>query len=586
MALTIKNKFSWQIASMHALFAVLFVMAFYLYRERLFVDCGYYIFYTINDQFFRVDHHRFVLAISQLLPLAEVYLGAGLKTILVTYSLSHVLFYYVLFLVVVHRLHDLTAGAAILLIQTIGQLYLYFSPMLEICYGAALLVPFYVLLNRTEWNRWRWFWLIFLEFMILTSHPENFIIFFFVLALHIIQNGYQRKPHQVIVLLFFVLMLLKVFTFSEYESNKVHYMMKQQENKLYRNFFSPDYMMGILRVLYFYFRELVFFLFITIIFLLKKKKWRIFALVFFTVLGTIVLINVTNYANEFSRYRESLYNPLVPVLVLSFLFLVYNQLSSNRRKIVFALLLLIITHRLFMIYEYSKPFTRRIDQMENIIRHAGKTGGSKFIVNLENCERKNWQLNWSYPHETIMISSLEGSDKTITVATDEDMQNIKATLPIRNETCVITRWDIRYDTTLNKKYFNLKNQPYIPLNRIDTLVNPENYKAKISLSVANNFSFEKKKLIYVPVEIVNSSGTLLYSGLKNEIFLTSFWVEKKNGSMIKGTKTLLEVDVTDTFHQVIEAETPADEGDYLLLVDLIIHGQRQNINRYSEVHIH
>src|SRR5207237_3728904 len=113
----------WQIVAMHALFAVFFVMAFILYKERLFVDCAYYIFYTVNDQFFRVDHHRFVLAISQLLPLAEVYLRIGLKTILVTYSLGHVLFYYALLLIVVHRFQDVTAGIAILLLQVIGQLY-------------------------------------------------------------------------------------------------------------------------------------------------------------------------------------------------------------------------------------------------------------------------------------------------------------------------------------------------------------------------------------------------------------------------------------------------------------------------------
>src|SRR5437016_6070161 len=107
-----KKKIAWQTAIMHGLFAVLFIMAFYLYKERLFLDCGYYIFYAINDQFFQVDHHRFVLAISQLLPLAEVYAGAGLKTVLITYSISHVLFYYLLFLIVVYRLKDPAAGIA------------------------------------------------------------------------------------------------------------------------------------------------------------------------------------------------------------------------------------------------------------------------------------------------------------------------------------------------------------------------------------------------------------------------------------------------------------------------------------------
>lgn len=586
MDLKIKNKISWQITIMHLLFGVLFVMAVVLYKERLFVDCGFYIFYTINDQFFRIENQRYVLAISQLLPLAEVYAGAGLKTILMTYSLCHVTFYYIIFLVLVYRFKDITAGLAILFLQTIGQLYLYFSPMLEICYGAALLVLFYVLLNRTDWSRWRWFWLILLEFMILTSHPENFIIFFFVVALHIIQNGYQRKLHNVFIFIFLGLMIAKFFTFSEYESNKIHYMMKQHENKLYQNFYSPDYVKGIANVLYSYFSELVVFFFITLYILIKKKQWKITSLFVFTVLGIIVLINVTNYANEFSRYRESLYNPLVPVIALAFLYLFYNHLSSNGKIISFLLLTLIIIHRMFQIYQYSKPFTQRVVQMENIIRHAAKKSGSKFLINLENCERKNWQLNWSYALESIMLSSLTETGKSVTIATEEDVQNIKAGLPLTNQSVMITRWDIRNDQSLNKKYFNCIDGPYIPLNSIDTTVNPEIYQGKINLMIPKKLSYKKNQTVYVPVSIVNRSSTPLYSGIKNSITLTYHWVEKESGSMMKGFSTPLEVDVSDEYRQVIEAETPGDKGNYVLLVDLLIHDKRLHIDAESEVEIH
>ena len=582
----IRKQLSWQVASMHALFGVFFVMAFYLYKERLFVDCGYYIFYAINDQFFRVDHHRYVLAISQLLPLIGMYAGAGLKSILITYSLSHVLFYYVLFLIVEYRFNDLGAGAAILLIQTIGQLYLYFSPMLEICYGAGLLIPFYVLLNRTDRNRWHWFWLIFLEFMILTSHPENFIIFFFVVAMHMLQNGFQRKLHPTLVVLFFVLMIIKIFSFSEYESNKVNYMMKQDENKLYQNFFSPDYVKGILHVLYAYFWELVVFFFITAVVLLKEKKWKQFLLFVSTVVGTIVLINVTNYANEFSRYRESLYNPLVPVIVIGFIHFFYNHISSLWKKVAFVLLLCMIVNRIFLIYEYSKPFTQRIAQMENIILHARQNVGSKFMVNLENCERKNWQLNWSYPLETIMLSSLEKGSKTICVATDEDMQNIKASLPVNEQTSIITRWDIRYDTSFNNTYFNLEHGNYIALTTTDTLVNSETYDGNIFLTAPKTLLLEKNNVVYVPVNMINSSGAPLYSGKGNAIFLTYHWIEKNSGGMRKGIRTPLEVDVTGEYRQVMEVKTPDESGEYLLVVDLVIHDRRLNINAGSEVEIY
>src|SRR6186713_1977607 len=157
---------------LHGVFGLMLAMAWYFFKERLYADSAYYIFHSIDSGSFVTANQRIVLAISEIISLAVFYFGGNLHTILITWSVSHVLFYYLLFIIVYHVHRNESAGIAIILLQVIGQLWLYYSPMLEICYGAAFLVVFSVLLEEKKFTVHRWFWLLVLEILVLTSHPE------------------------------------------------------------------------------------------------------------------------------------------------------------------------------------------------------------------------------------------------------------------------------------------------------------------------------------------------------------------------------------------------------------------------------
>ncbi|MFZ4549031.1 MAG: hypothetical protein ACOYN4_16400, partial [Bacteroidales bacterium] len=119
----------------HLPWMVLFALAAFLYKARIFADSGFYVSQFINNQSFWIECQRIVLGISQIIPLIGVWIGLEIKYVLLLYSLSHVIFFYLLFLFVYYGLRDRRSGLLIILSQTVGIIYSFFTPMFELYYG-------------------------------------------------------------------------------------------------------------------------------------------------------------------------------------------------------------------------------------------------------------------------------------------------------------------------------------------------------------------------------------------------------------------------------------------------------------------
>ncbi|HET6991795.1 MAG TPA: hypothetical protein VFJ43_10745, partial [Bacteroidia bacterium] len=63
-----------------AIFAVVFA------QERFQADGAYYLFKVVNNGQFQIEHQRFILAVSQILPLIGVKLGLSLNAIIILNS--------------------------------------------------------------------------------------------------------------------------------------------------------------------------------------------------------------------------------------------------------------------------------------------------------------------------------------------------------------------------------------------------------------------------------------------------------------------------------------------------------------------
>ncbi len=437
----------------HSLFIVLGIFAFFLFEERLIADSGYYIFRVINNETFWVEHNRFILIFSQIIPLIAVKIGLGLKTILCLYSLGHVVFFYSIFLISRYYYKDEQAGILLLLIQTLGIMSGFFVPMFELYYSAGLLVLFATILYHSN-IRNNLIILCVLSFFILTAHQYSYILYLFILILH--AEEFKLKYIKIYLLFATILtgvFIFKAYTASDYEQGKTNAFI----NTLKYGAYNAKYIRSLFAFLWKYYKELLFIELSTLILLIFSKEFLKTAIIGLIFMGTLAIINISYTGFEHSRYQEQVYFPLSFLATYPFLIYIIKNKKNNFRIIFSFIVFLIIICRIYGIWIDSKKYVRRTEEMKNIIENVRLKGVSKFIVNenILTCDP-----NWSYPIETMLLSSMKSNKNTITICTDADIdfnQNKAKLLPGKY---LFRRWEIYDIQSLNKKYFKLDSCEY------------------------------------------------------------------------------------------------------------------------------
>ncbi len=543
-------------------------MAYQFFKERLYADSSYYIFNTIDSGFFVTPHQRIVLAISEIVPLIFFYLGASLKLILVAWSLGHVLFYYAVFLVAFYKFRNESAALAVILLNVIGQTWLYFSPMLEICYGAALLIIFKILLDENKLTRWRWFWMIILEIFILTSHPENFVIFFFVIGYDILKSGFRKNPHLLLLLVFIAAIIFKTQTFSEYEGGKINFMTDTHQNHLYENLWNKVYLSDLWSLFRDYYFDLLLLSILTITFLIGRKKILHFAFFVGMIAGVVILVNATNFARDYSRYNESLYYPLVSIIALAFCFEVYQEVKSEWKNLLLAGCIIIAGFRISEIRNNGNYLSLRVQQIEGLIRTAHEINHGKCIVNIENAERERWFLNWSCPIESILLSSMNTPDSTVSLIPNEEFNAIDPGVRLTENKAIIRRWEIR-DNEDVLPFFGFRKENYFPLNSVDSIATPDIFLGKINLV----FNSEKPGVfidrLFFSLALTNSSGKSLSSMPVESCYLKT--ICERSGNRIE-SDIPLDVDLRSNYNQTVSCPAIGGSGAINVTTKLIWKG--------------
>ena len=559
----------WKTIFLHGIFGLMLVMSWHFFKERLYADSAYYIFHSIDSGSFVTANQRIVLALSEIISLAVYYLGGNLHTILITWSVSHVLFYYLLFIIVYHFHKNEAAGIAIILLQVIGQIWLYYSPMLEICYGAALLVVFSVLLEEKKFTVQRWFWLIILEILVLTSHPENFVLFFFIVMYDILNNGFRKKVHFTFFVLLIVCIIFKTLTFSEYEGGKLGFMLNPDQNHMYENLWNKKYMEDVFGIFVENYKVLFLFLLLATSAILLRRRYKTLLLTYFCAGGLIVLVNATNYAREYTRYNESLYYPVVGLLTMVFMLEFYRILPDKTRMVSFAALICISLVYLNGIRNNGEYLKLRTFQIEEIIRVSRESELKKSMVRMENAERDRWFLNWSYPIETLLLSSLSGPGQTVSVMSDEDFNYRDTTIELTPQRFMLRRWEIREDNDL-LPFFNMKTGEYVALNNADTLITDGLLKGKISLDLNVEKSVCAYSKIYFPVEINNNSTKKIPS---LPVTTNFFHVEISNESQTSSLDIPFDIDIPEHYTEVVSCPATGINKPWQVSVIMKVGGE-------------
>ena len=566
----------------HLPWLALMAMAALTYKARIFSESGVYFAEFINNQFFWVENQRIVSVIPQIIPLAAVWIGLEIKYVLLLYSLSHVAFFYFLFLFVYYGLRDRRSGLLIILSQTVGITYSFFTPAFELFYAFPLLISFYAIWQLPFRFR-AIFVMLVIEIVILLSHPVAFILFVFILAYNFrLKTAKPFKFYLPVILVFVGTALAKYLLMGSDEWSKVIEFFSYSGNKSFTELINPMNYGKVGLYMLRSFTEVIIALLIVIGMLVKKKQWIRLAVVTTTFLLYLLLVN-SAYPFSSPDYMEQLMYPFIPIV---FIPLIYGFPLIGRQGLLNISILLVsglIVYRLAVIYYGGESFMRRVAQMEQLIQVARQKGGDKFIVNENAADHGYSILNWSYPIETMLLSAIDGNDISVTIVPQKIFNTAIPGEGIGAAQFIFRNKQLKTHSWLNQKYFHMDIGPYRTLN--DTISNKNTNIAASNLRIVihSKSIYQSMDTAWVPVSIINQGESPIYSGLKNNVYLSYFWVVKNDVLNWNEIRTPLQADIVRYLKQDIKVAIPRQKGRMQLKVDIIADGNWLGIYSQEDV---
>lgn len=444
-----------------AVFAIVFA------QERFQADGAYYLFKVVNYEQFQIEHQRFILAVSQVLPLLGVKLGLSLDSIIILNSLNNVIFFYLVFLYAVYYLRDQTAGVAVILFMVFGVLHIQFTPMYEIWYGTILLI-----LVRSHMVQGRYIFmkdLLLVSAIMLTvlfSHPLLFIPLLFIILFDAMETWrIQWRMFFAVVFVFAVWYIIKKMFLSTYEAGKMS-MLNTTWNKAYEDLLHPGYYWKLVKFFFtWYTIPMVVYLLTMGYYFFRRARGKIFLVSAFLI-GHILLINFTHVMDwELTPYFERMYMPIIPIIFLPFLYDFFTQLALRNKSGAFILLVL-AGWRIARFTSVGMMYKEHTRLTEQIIDEAQKFPGSKFEINPDDYKGCMNYIDWSMTMESMIRSAAIDKNHTVTIATWEDFEEDHNRERLNEKDFMMRRWEVMPDYSVNQKYFHIRNGKYVLLENI------------------------------------------------------------------------------------------------------------------------
>lgn len=559
----------------HLSFGIWAVMALWFFQERLYSDTGFYLAKVVHYESFWVELNRFILVFSEWIPLLLIKLGASMKTVLLGYSLGHVLFFYVVYLVARYYYQHYEAGWALLAIQTIGIAYGFCAPGFEFYYGAALLILWAVLLNRDPDSTKSIVLQIILLFFVITSHQITALLFGAIILLHFAEHRWTYWKQYLILFAFviFLLVVKKLYAHT-YDQQKMEMFVQMLTTYQFPEGFGVQF----LKFLWEHYKEILFVIFTSTILYLYQKRYFI-AFCYISLLAITQYIVLLTYPSlDHSRYQEQCYFPLVFVACFPLFMDIKTRLEHKLKWAVMLAFFGLITYRFFAISVAIEPFTHRVNYMHRVIEAAQKIEGNKFIAHEEWWNPSFGGMSFTIGMESMLLSALDKNRKTIQIIRDsewvwEDSANIKT---LQNTNLYMNTYRSFYDRTdsiyqhkdANTRFFNFPAGKYRFLNgQVPRIDSPTLFKGAMNIKTFPASSYKKQKQANILIHLTTNKQAINSEQVK----LAYHWWKDGKVVVWDGIRTPLEFDLqaNSEYYQYVLVNLPDESGEYELQVDAV-----------------
>jgi len=424
-------------ATGHIIFVILTAMAAWFWQERtLILDAAFQSYLFIADGSPAIMVERFGAAMVQFLPLVGVWTGASLKTVLLLYSVSIVLFHWVFFSICLHVLKDKKAALAILLfnILLVGDSFYWMqNELLQAITLMFVLWSFW--LRRKGWgSKLDWALSLLLAATVIYYHPLVFFPLAFVWVFFWLKKGLLTGRFLMDTAALFALIFC-----SKYILRQPNFYDRGMTGQYVREFkFSLEKLLASSSLRDFTAHlddNLLFFVPLLALvagFYCWKKQFLNATLVLGSAAFYCLLIMQRFLADDRWYIQESHYQTLAVFLIVPLVWDVLPAGSSmflKHGRSVALLAVIFLAIRLFGIWHTHESYTERLAYLRNILKKTQHYEGRKHVVGYEDTDRKTLLMYWGLPFETMQISALESPDSLRVVAIAENPDSLATLLP-------------------------------------------------------------------------------------------------------------------------------------------------------------
>jgi len=456
----------------HLSFAILLVMSIvYAIERNLYIDSAYYFFNLVNNGSFDIQHLRYSSFITQLLPLVFIKFGASLQLVMYMFSISFVLLFYGIWLIINFVLKSPYIGISLILVLILPVRENFFKPVTELHQALAWSLLLLAWLNynikkdiKQKYFNWK---IILLSFVLILlcyfSHPISLFTILFVLAWIIIDNN-KWTDWQLYILILFTLVMFTYKLFIE-EANQYEGERLSNAKDILRllpeisTFYSWRWFMNSFNKLFFIPTIL---LIIYLLYASTRKQFSKAGLTLLSVFGFFFISIIAFKNGDGNIMMEKNFMPLSFFIIIPFSYEVLKSDKINKITLI-SVVFFIVLFSSYRIIRTGRTYVNRVNYIKQIVQTAQDNHVRKAIIQNTKVDANIIQSNWGVPLETLLISSLDGPDNSVSVYIYNDSLRISNALITPDRFLFVSWYLNRNISILNEKYFILPSKEYSEL---------------------------------------------------------------------------------------------------------------------------
>jgi hypothetical protein len=433
-------------------FTYLLLLTQIFFMERTcFADMSFILFYIVKDLSLSIQVNRFGSAVTQIFPLVGVWFNLSLETIMRLYSAAPIIWYSLVFLICVFVFRKPKHGLMMLLFAILMVADSFYWITNEQLQGTAFIILLFAFIEWSEERKIsRYIFYPFLLLGILTAaffHPLVIAGFIYFCCYSWLKTRKRIWIISGIIFCCFYTIKLSFFTLKTYD-NRAFLQLKNLFDKLneFSSFISTqNFFNYFIQHYYFWFIGLI----VCSVYFLRKKNYLQLALLNGLSLVYLFVVLSVNANNNLKFYVES------HLLLLGFFVsvpLCFEIFPSIKKP---AMLISILGFGLMIrcaeITFDHKPFTQRLEWLENFQQQTENLPYKKLILSDSLAPMDTLMMTWGSPYESWLISSYNNPKNARSILIDSDAEKFAGA---RNENkSFVTQWGIFPYSEMPEKYF-------------------------------------------------------------------------------------------------------------------------------------